>query len=311
MTHTSPHPRHRGPQIAWLLVLAAVCGSASACAAVSGPSGASSSPTSGAATSVTGPAASVPADVRARGKLVVAIDPTYPPFETLSADQRTIVGLDPDLLSAIGKELGLAIDYQRASFDSIIPGLDAGRYDLAISGMTDTPEREKQVDFVDYFDVGGALVLRNGDPTTTSDLPEALCGRRVGVQTGTITVGLAEAATRKCTADGKPAIDLQMFPSVPASVLAMGSERIDYVWTDSVAAATQVRNGDGRFSSIDDGTQPAHTGIAFPKDDRALTEAVRSALQTLVDDGRYGDLLRHYGLESGGVASVGVNDAGA
>lgn len=307
MTRTAPLTSRRVARFAATLAIAAACVSTSACAAVTGPGGGAGSP---AASGAAGPAARlVPADVRARGKLVVAIDPTYPPFETLSADQRTVVGLDPDLLAAIGQRLGLRIDYQTTSFDSIIPGLDAGRYDLAISGMTDTAEREKQVDFVDYFDVGGALVMRAGDPTTTKDLPEALCGQKVGVQTGTITVGLADAASHQCTADGKPAIDLQMFPSVPASVLAMGSDRVDYVWTDSVAAATQVRNGDGRFTSIDDGTKPAHTGIAFPKGS-PLTQAVRAALQEMVEDGSYRALLRRYGLESGAVASVGVDRAG-
>jgi polar amino acid transport system substrate-binding protein len=254
-------------------------------------------------------AARLPESLRQRGKLVVAIDPTYPPFETLSKDQKTIVGLDADLLAEIGKELGVRIEFARAGFDSIIPGLAAGRYDLAISGMTDTAEREKQVDFVDYFDAGGALVLRKGDPTTTADLPLALCGKKVGVQTGTITVGLSKAASQKCTAAGRPVIDLQMFPSVPASVLAMSSGRVSSVWTDSVSGAAQVRNGGDRFTLIDDGSQPAHTGIALPKGSSALTDAIRAAVQAMVDDGRYRTLLQKYGLLTGAVEKVEVNGA--
>lgn len=262
-----------------------------------------------AATTGGGAADQLPSDVRVRGFLTVATDPTYPPFETLSDDQKTIVGLDPDLLGELGEELGVEIRFARASFDSIIPGLRAGRYDLAVSGMTDTKERQEQVTFVDYFNAGGAIVMPVDADVTTEELPDALCGEAVGVQTGTITAGFSEDASKQCEAGGKEPIDLRMFPSVPASVLAMGSGRIDYVWTDNVAAATQVKNGKGAFVSINDGTPPAPTGMAFPKESDELVEAVRAALQTLVDDGRYKEILEKYGLADGAVETAEVNGA--
>lgn len=308
MSQTQSSTRLRRAPLARAVAIIALLSPLAACSGVSKPSDANTragtvEPSAGS------PAALLPAAVRQRGKLVVGIDPTYPPFEKLSTDQSTIVGLDPDLLAEIGTELGVRMEFARAGFDSIIPGLAAGRYDLAISGMTDTAEREQQVDFVDYFDAGGAIVTLKGDPITTADLPLALCGEKVGVQTGTITVGLSKAASERCTTAGKPAISLQMFPSVPASVLAMSSGRVSYVWTDSVSGAEQVRNGAGRFALIDDGSQPAHTGIALPKDDKALTSAVQAALQAMVDDGRYRSLLAKYGLLSGAVQQVEVNGA--
>lgn len=306
-THT---PRRRRVRMAGTLAIVALLSPVAACTGVSKPAHEEAGRAPATAGASTGsPAALLPASLRERGRLVVAIDPTYPPFEQLSADQKTIVGLDADLLAEIGNELGVHMELTRAGFDSIIPGLAAGRYDLAISGMTDTAAREKQVDFVDYFDAGGALVMRKGDTTTTADLPLALCGQKVGVQTGTITVGLSKAASQKCEAAGKPAIGLQMFPSVPASVLAMSSGRVSYVWTDSVSGAEQVHNGAGRFTLIDDGSQPAHTGIAFPRGSKELTDAVRAALQALLDDGRYHDLLAKYGLLTGAVDKVEVNGA--
>jgi len=313
MSQTRSPGRRRRVVLGQTFAIVALVAPLAACTGVSKPSS-EAHPGDDATTSTTGAlatsaAALLPASVRKQGKLVVAIDPTYPPFESLSADQKTIVGLDADLLTEIGKELGVRMEFARAGFDSIIPGLAAGRYDLAISGMTDTAEREKQVRFVDYFDAGGALVLRKGDPTATTDLPLALCGKKVGVQTGTITVGLSKTASAQCTAAGKPAIDLQMYPSVPASVLAMSSDRVSYVWTDSVSAAEQVQKGGGRFALINDGSQPAHTGIAFPKSSTQLTEAVRAALQSMVNDGRYHDLLAKYGLLAGAIQKVEINGA--
>jgi polar amino acid transport system substrate-binding protein len=296
-------PRRARTLAAATATLAALTVLAAGCDAVSKPKDASSDQTGTAS-------GQLPADVRSRGYLTVATDPTYPPFETLSDDQKTIVGLDPDLLAAIGKELGVEIRFERAGFDSLIPGLRAGRYDLAVSGMTDTVERQREVTFVDYFNAGGALVVPKGDPVTTDQLPGALCGRKVGVQTGTITVGFSEKASKDCQSAGKQPIDLQMFPSVPGSVLAMGSGRIDYVWTDSVAAATQVKNGKGRFTSIDDGTDPAPTGMAFPKESADLAKAVQAALQKLVDDGTYREILDRYGLGQGAITKAEVDGAG-
>ncbi|MBB2890631.1 transporter substrate-binding domain-containing protein [Flexivirga oryzae] len=104
----------------------------------------------------------LPAAIRKKGYVTVATNPGYPPFETLSSDQHTIVGLDPDILQAIAHQLGITAKFQQAGFDSIIPGLQAGRYDMAMSGMTDTTQREKQVQFVDYFLVGGGILMAKG-----------------------------------------------------------------------------------------------------------------------------------------------------
>ena len=95
----------------------------------------------------------VPAKIKSVGKLVVGVNPPYTPNEYLDPRGK-VVGFDVDLLDATAKVLGLTTSYRQAEFDKIIPGITAGTYDMGMSSFTDTKEREKTVDFTDYFSAG-------------------------------------------------------------------------------------------------------------------------------------------------------------
>lgn len=252
----------------------------------------------------------LPEGIRKSGKVTVAIDPNYPPFETLSEDQKTITGLDPDLLDAMEPLLGVEFELQATGFDSIIPGLQAKRYDMAISGMTDSKSRQEQVTFVDYLSIGGALVVAADDPLAKSDdILAELCGRKVGVQTGTTTIDLGAEQDEKCAADGEPALKMSTFPTVPNAVLALDSGRIDYVWTDAISALAQVERSEGRFVSVPDHTPTYPAGIVFPKESDELTTALQSALQELIDNGTYVEIIAKYRLENEAVTTAEINGA--
>src|SRR6185295_20316471 len=108
-------------------------------------------------------------------ELVVATDATYAPNEFIDSDGKTVVGMDPDLAKAIGAVLHRKVKVVNATFDSIIPGLASGKYDLGMSSFTDTKEREKVVDFVTYFSAGTAFYVKaKGGPKIAS--LAALCG---------------------------------------------------------------------------------------------------------------------------------------
>src|SRR5216117_163394 len=95
-------------------------------------------------------AAEVPAAIKSKGTLKVAADATYAPNEFIGGNGKTVEGMDPDLGSALAKVMGLKAKFVNASFDTIIPGLSSGKYDLGMSSFTDTKAREKVVDFVTY-----------------------------------------------------------------------------------------------------------------------------------------------------------------
>jgi len=138
-----------GWAIAVLAVLAvAGCGSSKSSTTTSTST---SSASEGASPAI---AAQVPATIKAKGTLNVATEAQYAPNEFIAPDGHTIIGMDADLITAIARVMGLKVNLINSNFETIIPGLAAGRYDLGVSSFTDTKEREKVVDFVDYFQAG-------------------------------------------------------------------------------------------------------------------------------------------------------------
>jgi polar amino acid transport system substrate-binding protein len=96
----------------------------------------------------------VPANIKAKGTVIVAADASYAPNEFIGSDGHTVIGMDADLAKAIFPLLGLKVSIVNATFDTIIPGLSSGKFDVGMSSFTDTKVREKVVNFVDYFDAG-------------------------------------------------------------------------------------------------------------------------------------------------------------
>src|SRR5205823_9715426 len=118
--------------------------------------------------------AEVPATIKKQGTLTVASDASYAPNEFIGPNGRTVVGMDPDLMSALAAVMGLKVKVVNATFDAILPGMQAGKFDIGASSFTDTKEREKTVDFVTYLAVGEAFLTKaQGGPKVTT-LPD-LC----------------------------------------------------------------------------------------------------------------------------------------
>ncbi|TMK24419.1 MAG: transporter substrate-binding domain-containing protein, partial [Actinobacteria bacterium] len=115
----------------------------------------STSATSSVPTPTTNPsiAAQVPAAIKSKGTLNVATEAQYAPNEFVAPDGHTIIGMDPDLVTALAAVMGLKVKVINSTFEAIIPGLAAGRYELGASSFTDTKERQKTVDFVTYLSV--------------------------------------------------------------------------------------------------------------------------------------------------------------
>ncbi|MFC7720850.1 transporter substrate-binding domain-containing protein [Nonomuraea recticatena] len=109
-------------------------------------------------------AAMVPDAIKSDGKLIVGVDASYPPNESVDPASQKIVGWDVELVEAIAGKLGLTAEFQNAGFDTIIPGLQSGKYELGASSFTDNKEREKVVDFVTYYSAGTAWAALKGNP---------------------------------------------------------------------------------------------------------------------------------------------------
>ncbi|HEX5496700.1 MAG TPA: ABC transporter substrate-binding protein [Mycobacteriales bacterium] len=262
-------------------------------------------------------AAKVTDGIRKKGKLVIAADATYPPNEFSNDGGKTFVGMDVDLGNAIGKLLGLKVTFVNASFDGILAGVQAGKYDLAMSSFTDTAEREKIVDFVTYFKAGTSIAVRKGNPlgiTSEADL----CGVKVAVERGTTQL---DELTKDKDPDGNPTLKAQCAQShrkVPVAVpetdqngvnSALVSGRADAFTADSPVVAYQVKITNGGIEQGGVSTGVAPYGIAIPKGTGSFRDAVLGAVKKLMADGQYGKILDTWGLRSGAITDPKIDPA--
>ena len=252
-------------------------------------------------------AALVPAAVKSKGTLTVAADATYAPNEFIGPDGKAVIGMDADLAKALAAKMGLKARVVNATFDAIIPGLAAHKYDLGMSSFTDTKEREETVDFVTYFSAGTSFFVKaDGGPAieTLADL----CGEKVAVEKGTTQADDATAQSKKCTSAGKQKVTLLVFPDQNGANLALSSGRAQVGMADSPPAAYQVTQSDGDFKLSGKPYGTAPYGIAIPKD-TDMAEAVLAALKAVMADGGYKSILDEWGVSSGAIDDPVINGA--
>ncbi|MGB0873169.1 MAG: ABC transporter substrate-binding protein [Solirubrobacterales bacterium] len=244
----------------------------------------------------------VPQAIRDGGTLTVAMDASYAPNEFFDEDGKTIIGMDSDLATAIGQTLDLSVEKQNVTFDAILPGLAANKYEIAISSFTDTKEREKTVDMVTYFTAGTGFYTNAENPTDVETVAD-LCGKTVAVQKGTVQQEDVEAQNEKCD---KP-INVEVFSEQTDVDLAISSGRADVALADSPVAAYAVKQSDGRLASTGKDYDSAPYGIAVNKDS-GMTEAIQKAVQSLIDNGTYAEILDKWGVSGGAIDESKIND---
>ena len=259
-------------------------------------------------------AAEVPAAIASNGTLNVATDASYAPDEFFDTDNTTIIGMDIDLLNAIATVMGLKTKYTNQTFNGIIPSLQAGRFDVSISSFTDNKDREKVVDFVDYFQAGASIFVKSDSTESFTNLDE-LCGKAVSVEKGTTELDDATAGSAKCVKDGKAKITVLSFDDQNQTNLAVISGRAVASLADSQVAAYQVKLTNGQVKVTGDYLAPAPYGIAIPRPAGAalgsgsLTKAIFDALQKLIVDGTYKRILDKWGTSAGALAAAKINGA--
>jgi polar amino acid transport system substrate-binding protein len=279
-------------------LFAAACGN-------SAPSPASSPTTP--SKSVSSIAAQVPASIRSNGTLTVAADATYAPNEFIGSDGHTVIGMDADLAQALGQVMGLKVNMVNATFDTIIPGIESGKYDLGMSSFTDTKARERTLDFVTYFVAGTSFYVKSSGGPNIASLAD-LCGHKVAVEKGTTQQDDAQAQSSKCTSAGKPAVSVEIFNDQNAVNLALSSGRADVAMADSPVADYQDKQSSGTFKLTGQPYGTAPYGIAIPKNN-GMAKPVLAAVKTLMANGTYMKILTKWGIQSGAITHPVINGA--
>ena len=244
-------------------------------------------------------AAMVPQQISSDGVLQFGVYASYAPNEFTAPDGTTIIGMDVDLGTAIGQKLGLKAQFENTQFSGIIAGVEAGRYEMAMSSFSITPERTPVVDMVSYFTAGTSVAVASGNPQNVN--PDDLCGLAVGVQAGTTQVQDIAARNEKCAAEGKPAIQVSELQAQSDVTLALAANRIVAMLADSPVVAYAVTTTDGAIEEIGDAYDTAPYGAALPKGQGQYAEAVRGAIQALIDDGTYAAILEKWNVSDGAI----------
>lgn len=249
-------------------------------------------------------AAMVPQQIASDGVLQFGVDASYAPNEFTAPDGTTIIGMDVDLGTAIAQKLGLEARFENTQFSGIIAGVEAGRYEMAMSSFTINPERTQVVDMVSYFTAGTSIAVASGNPQNVN--PDDLCGLNVGVQAGTVQVEDIAARNEKCAAEGKPAIQVTELQAQSDVTLALAANRIVAMLADSPVVSYAVTTTEGAIEQLGDAYDTAPYGVALPKGQGQYAEAVRGAVQALMDDGTYAAILEKWNVSDGAIPTAEI-----
>ena len=296
MFRTTPGRR----AILGLAVAAAMTVSLSACGEESGSGSEAPAPATSADTSL---ADKVPADIKAKGTLVIGSDSTYAPNEFLDADGKTIIGFDVDLFDAVAAKLGLKTEWQTATFDSIIPGVSSGKFDVGVSSFTINEERMKEVNMISYFSAGTQWAAKAGSTLN----PDDACGKKIAVQTATVQVDDVTARSKKCTDAGKPKITIDQYQAQSDATNAVVTGKDEAMLADSPIVAYAVKQTNGQLALLGDIYDSAPYGYAVGKDKTEFANVISEAVNAVIADGSYKTALSKWGVEAGAVTTSAVN----
>jgi polar amino acid transport system substrate-binding protein len=259
----------------------------------------------------------LPQEIRSKGVIRVGSDIAYAPVEFKDKSGKTD-GLDLDLAAAMGNLLGVKFDFQNGTFDTLLTGLRSKRYDIAMSAMTDTKDRQngvdpdtgkkvgEGVDFVDYFNAGVSIYTAKGKTQgirTWNDL----CGKKVVVQRGTTADDLAKAQAKKCPGGRKLSIEAFDTDQQAQTRLRSGAANAGASDFPVAAYAAMTSGGGNDFQIVGEQVEAAPYGIAVEKGNTQLRDALKAAMDQLIKDGTYNSVIQRWGVQAGAVQKTGIN----
>lgn len=280
----------------------------------------SSTPTSGSSASGgtgsgAGPLfAKLPKKYQDAGVIKVGSDASYAPME--QTDSGRIVGIDPDIADALSKQLGVKFQFTNGQFDGLITSLYTGREDIVMSAMSDTKARQqglddkgkkvgKGVDFVDYYMSGSSLLVKKGNPKHISSLAD-VCGQTVAVQRGTIYEDAFKKQKATCGSKGLTIESFDTDTEAQTRVKAGGA--VADLNDTPVAAYIAQKSGNGNDFEVAGAPADAGPfGIALDKSNAQLRDAIKAAMDAIIANGQYAQILQKWNAGSGAIKTVTIN----
>ncbi|GAA2239170.1 ABC transporter substrate-binding protein [Promicromonospora sukumoe] len=252
--------------------------------------------------------AMLPGELRAESaRIAVGTESGYPPFEYTNEAGR-IVGFEIDLFDAASKRLGLKYNFVDMPFDSLLGELYASNVNALAAAMSDTSERQIDYDFVDYYNDSDAIMVPAGNPEGIKVLAD-LCGRVVAVLTGSTQAdALAALNAKECAAKPAKVLQFDTDADALAQVQAGKADAELTQWSTGAYNAKQVGSGDIFEVGNTEIINPTPLGFVFLKGDVEMVRAYQAALQSLIDDGTYAEILKKHDLSAGALETATVNN---
>lgn len=254
-------------------------------------------------------AAEIPAEIKTRGTIIVAVIPIYPPLEFKDPATGQLNGFDIALGNALAEKLGLKMQWQETSFEAMLPALKTGRVDIILSGMSDLPTRRDGASFIDYLRSGTQFFTQ---ASRASEFPnrEALCGQKVGASRRTSLPGvIKDFSDTACVGAGKPAIVVVGTEGSADARTQLRQGRIDAAMQGDETLPYIMAQEPNTYALVGEPTRWTLMGLATNKEATGLRDALADALRGLIADGTYAKLLAAWTLSRNGIQEVTI-DAG-
>ena len=249
-------------------------------------------------------AKTVPSDIRDSGRLVIGVNVPYAPNEFKNSSGE-IVGFDIDLMKAVARTMGLVPDFRETGFEGILPSVHDGNFNVGMSSITDTTEREQQADFVTYFQAGTLWARR---PGSSAD-PGSPCGLRVGVAYSTIQdTAEIPAKSDACVAAGLPPVEKVVRTHQDEVTAALIAGEVDAMTADSPVTGFAIKLSGSALEPAGDVFDSAPYGWPVAKGS-GLAESLRLALEHVMDTGEYRTIATMWGVEKGMITQPVINGA--
>jgi polar amino acid transport system substrate-binding protein len=250
----------------------------------------------------------LPKSITEKGYISAGIAPNYPPMDFKDPATNKLTGIDYDLGTEISKRLGIEIRWQETAFEQMVSGLATNRIDIVMSGMTDTPERQKTVDFVDYFSTGPQFYTLESQKDL-KDI-EDMCGKKIGTsRRTTFPVEIAKWSDVNCVAKGKPAIVVIGTEGSADARAQLRQGRLDAAVQGSETLPYIQGQEPGVFKVIGGTLARQLTGLGVAKNNPELSAAIIATLNDMIKDGSYAKILDKWQLKDGAVAEATLNGA--
>lgn len=261
-------------------------------------------------TSAADPASLVPESIRKAGVLRIGSQQTYPPIEFRDPATNKMTGLSTELLTEVAKRLGLKLEWIQSDYGALITGAMAARFDLASGGISDQPEREKKLDFVNYLKVGTGI-LTHADVVDQFKSIEDFGGKKVAFTLGAKKI---EAAVRegsdRAVAMGRKPIGMVMLPNSSDAKMQLDLKRVEGYLNETPTLAYLMKQKPGQFAMVGNGDYilaPLITSWGFTKENTKLRDAVQAVMTAMLKDGTYEKIMTKWQLAGGMLPEITIN----